>query len=156
MAPDQILDRELLRFTFCGTIIASFFAVLVAGGTIKEIISPAGEQIATTVLALSAVSSFSYLLCVASFLKYRSIGRVDQFIITRKVAGFFYDAGVNVFGIYFFVLLAQFILVRLLHITSIWWLIVGYLFGSGLIYLIALLAWAAIRRLIEAVYDVRH
>ncbi len=148
-----LIEKELLRFTFCGIIIASFFADLAAGKEVQRWLSPSGSQIATTVLALSAGLSFAYLLSVASRLKYKSPRQVDRFPLSAKVTRFCYDASVNVFGVYLLVLLTQYVADRLLHLKFTWILLPVYVVLSSIIYFVTRVAWALAQRLIEYYYD---
>lgn len=146
-------DKELLRFTFCGIVIASFFADVVATRDLNNLITPSGSHIATTVLGLSAGLSFAYLLSVASWLKYKSPRKVDQFVLSSKVTRFFYDTAVNVFGIYLLALVSQYVINNWLHLGFSWYLLPAYLILTSIIYVIARLLWFLVRGLIEYYYD---
>jgi hypothetical protein len=146
-------DKEILRFTFCGIVIASFFADVVATKDLNNLITSSGSHVATTVLGLSAGLSFAYLLSVASWLKYKSPRKVDQFVLSAKVTRFFYDTAVNVFGIYLLVLVSQYVINHWLHIHFIWYLLPAYIVLTSVIYAVARLLWFLIRGLIEYYYD---
>ncbi|HSX02513.1 MAG TPA: hypothetical protein VLI05_04340 [Candidatus Saccharimonadia bacterium] len=148
-----IFDKEILRFTFCGIVIASFFAALTAGTSLRDLLSPYGSQVATTVLGLAAALSFAYLLSVASWLKYKSPRKVDRFTLSAKVTRFFYDMTVNVFGIYVLVLLSQFVITRWLHLGFLWYLLPLYVVVSSGLYVVARFGWFLVRGLIEYYYD---
>jgi hypothetical protein len=150
---EPTIEHELLRLTFCGIVIASFFAALAAGGNLRAFLSPSGTDIATTVLGLSAGFAFAYLVSVASALKYQAPRRVDRFPLSQKVSQFFYDASINIFGIYFLALLVEWIATHLLDLpdTPLVWPLYIVLFS--LTYVIARVVWALAQRGIEAYYD---
>lgn len=142
-------EQELLRLTFCSIVIASFFAALIAGPTLKDFLSPTGSNIATTVLALSAAFAFAYLLSVAASLKFQNPRRVDRFVLNETVAHYFYDLSINVFGIYILVLLVEWLDAHFLHLSGTVWLWPLYIVLFSVTYFVARLAWAGLLRGIE-------
>src|SRR4051812_29833690 len=87
----SIMEKELLRFTFCGIILASFFATLAGRASLETVLGRYGTNLAGSFLGLSAAFSFAYILSVASWLKYRSPRRIDRFPMRPKLTQFFYD-----------------------------------------------------------------
>jgi hypothetical protein len=146
-------EHELLRLTFCSIVIASFFAALTVGRDLKLLLSPAGTNAATVLLGLSAAFAFAYLLSVASALKYQSPRRIDRFPLSAKVSQFFYDASINVFGVYVLFMLVVWLDAHMLHLpnTPLVWPIYAVLFSAT--YIVARLVWALCQRLIEWKYD---
>ncbi|HEY2004773.1 MAG TPA: hypothetical protein VGH44_06715 [Candidatus Saccharimonadia bacterium] len=147
------LDQELLRITFCGIVIATFFAALSATHNLGAFLSPTGTGAATTVLGLSAGLGFAYLLSVASALKYQGRRYVDRFPLSAKVSQFFYDASINIFGVYFLVLLVEWIDAHLLHIGRTIYLWPLYLVLFSFTYVVARVVWALAQIAIEYYYD---
>jgi drug/metabolite transporter (DMT)-like permease len=150
------VEQELLRLTFCGIVIASFFAVMGASRDLNNLLSPSGTNIGKTVLGLSAGFAFAYLVSVAAALKYRNPSKVDRFPISIKASQFFYDTSINVFGIYFLVLLVQWLDAHLLHLpnTILVWPI--YLLLFSVIYAVARVAWVFAQRGIEWHYELAN
>jgi hypothetical protein len=135
-------NQELLRLTFCGIVIASFFAALGAGHNLKGLLNPSGTDAATTVLGLSAAFGFAYLISVAAALKYQGARYVDRFPLNDISAQFFYDTSINIFGIYFLALAVEWIDAHLLHLPHAWymWPVLLALFSAT--YFVARVAWA--------------
>jgi hypothetical protein len=142
-------DHELLRLTFCSIVIASFFAVLTVGRDLTAYLSPAGTDAATILLGLSAGFAFAYLLSVASALKYQSPRRIDRFPLSAKVSQFFYDASINVFGVYVLFMLVVWLDSHFLHLpnTPFVWPLYAVIFSVT--YFIARVVWAVCQRAIE-------
>lgn len=147
------LDQEMLRLTFCGIVIATFFAALAANHQLKSFLSPSGTGIATTVLGLSAGLAFAYLISVASALKYQGQRYVDRFPLSAKVTQFFYDGSINIFGVYFLVLLVEWLDTHLLHLSRTIYLWPLYIVLFSLTYIVARIAWALAQIAIEYYYD---
>lgn len=147
------IDQELLRLTFCGIVIATFFAALASTRELKAFLSPSGTGIATTVLGLSAAFAFAYLISVASALKYQGQRYVDRFPLSAKVAQFFYDGSINIFGVYFLVLLVEWLDARFFHLSSSIFLWPLYVVLFSLTYIVARIAWALAQIAIEYYYD---
>ena len=146
------MHEEALRLTFCGIVIATFFAALSAGTDLKAVLSPSGTSAAITVLGLGAAFAFAYVVSAASAVKYQSPRQVDRFPLSEKVSHFFYDASINVFGIYALVLVVEWV-TRQLHLPRTLVLIPLYLAIFSLTYFIARLVWAGAQRIIEWQYD---
>ncbi len=105
------------------------------------------------VLGLSAGFGFAYFLSVAAALKYQGKRHVDRFPLSIKVSQFFYDASINIFGVYFLVLMVETVNAHLLHLPNpIWvWPIYAVLFS--VIYLVARVVWALAQNAIEYYYE---
>jgi hypothetical protein len=146
-------NQELLRLTFCGIVIASFFAALGAGHSLKGLLSPSGTNAATTVLGLSAAFGFAYLISVAAALKYQGAHYVDRFPLNDKSSQFFYDTSINIFGIYFLALAVEWIDAHLLHLPPTWytWPVLLVLFSAT--YFVARIIWAIAQVGIEWHYE---
>ena len=155
MTDQNALDRELLRFTFCSIIIAAFLAGVAAGSDLRTLINPGNTQLALVVLGLSAGFAFAYVLSVAAHLKYQSRGKIDRFPVPISAGKFFYDASINIFGFYFIVLAAQWITAHLFHSHAVWSVLLVVVFGSGIIYLLALPVWLLAMQTISKIYDAR-
>ena len=147
------IDQELLRITFCGIVIATFFAALAANHELRSFLSPSGTGIATTVLGLSAGFAFAYLISVASALKYQGQRHVDRFPLSAKVAQFFYDGSINIFGVYFLVLLVEWIDSHILHLSRTIYLWPLYIVLFSLTYIAARIVWALAQIGIEYYYE---
>lgn len=155
MNEPQALDRELLRFTFCSIVIAAFLAGLAAGRDLRSLINPGSTELALIVLGLSAGFAFAYVLSVAAHLKYQGRDHIDRFVIPGSVGRFFYDTSINIFGFYFIVLAAQWVTANLFHQHQVWVVALVVIFGSGIIYLIAIPLWLIVMRTITKLYDAR-
>jgi hypothetical protein len=150
------VEQELLRLTFCGIVIASFFAVMTANRNLGNLLSPSGINAGKTVLGLSAGFAFAYLVSVASALKYRNLRKVDRFPLSPTSSQFFYDTSINVFGIYFLVLLVEWLdahLLRLPHTVFVWPI---YLVLFSMMYFLARVAWAVAQKGIEWQYEIAN
>ena len=115
--------------------------------------SPSGTGIATTVLGLSAGFAFAYLISVASALKYQGQRHVDRFPLRAKVAQFFYDGSINIFGVYFLVLLVEGVDSHFLHLSRTVYLWPLYVVLFSLTYIAARIVWALAQIAIEYYYD---
>jgi hypothetical protein len=146
------LNEELLRLTFCATIIATFFASLAADHNLKNLLTPTGLNAAAVVLGLSAAFSFAYFLSVAAALKYQGKRHVDRFPLNVKVSQFFYDASINIFGVYFLVLLVEAVNAHFLHLPNEIWVWPVYVVMFSIIYIVARVAWALAQNAIEYYY----
>jgi hypothetical protein len=151
--PSNHFEQELLRLTFCSIVIASFLAALGAGHDLKNFLSPSGTTLTITLLAVSAGFSFAYLLGVASALKYQAPRQIDRFPLSPKVTHYFYDASINVFGIYVLVLLVGWLNVHILRLPGTVWYWPVYLVLASIVYTVARLVWALAQQVIEWHYD---
>jgi hypothetical protein len=149
-------DQELLRLTFCGIVVATFFAALVANHDLRNLLSPGGSNIATTVLGLSAALAFVYLLSVAAALKYQAPSRIDRFPIHARTAQFFYDASINVYGVYLLVLAVQWIDHHYLHLPQTVFILPVYIVIFSVSYFVARVAWALVQAGIEYYYEFQN
>jgi hypothetical protein len=156
--PDRQIrhDPELLRLTFCGIVVATFFAALVANQDLRNLLSPGGSNIATTVLGLSAMLAFIYLLSVAAALKYQAPNRIDRFPIHTRTAQFFYDASINVYGVYLLVLAVQYLDRHFLHLPQTIFILPVYLVLFSICYFVARVIWALAQRGIEYYYEFQN
>ncbi|HUD11329.1 MAG TPA: hypothetical protein VMS08_02885 [Candidatus Saccharimonadia bacterium] len=136
--------------------IASFFEALAARHNLKSILSPSSTNAGSTVLGLSAAFAFAYLISVAAALKYQNPRKVDRFPLSPKASQFFYDTSINIFGIYFLVLLVEWLDAHDLHLphTVFVWPIYVVLFS--ITYLVARVVWAYAQRGIEWQYDLAN
>jgi hypothetical protein len=73
--------------------------------------------------------------------------------LSAKVSQFFYDASINVFGVYVLFMLVVWLDAHMLHLpnTPLVWPIYAVLFSAT--YIVARLVWALCQRLIEWQYD---
>lgn len=149
----NIFERELLRLTFSGIILASFMGALSLNKDASHLLNFSTANIAVKVLGISAIFSFLYLLSVAASLKYRSPSKIDQFSLTPKVMAFFYDTSINIFGLYLIAWVAE----RIFHNAFHWNLTLAlapvFLVIFSVSYFVARVLWVYVRRLIERYYD---
>ena len=144
---DRHLLRETLRFTFCAVILASFFGAL----NLKSLSNPA-THLALEILGVSAGFSFLYLLSVAAALKYKNPMRIDRFILSKKVTGFFYDTSINVFGLALIVWVTEKI-IQWFGLNVTFKVIPLFIVLFSTVYFFMRVIWALLRRLIEYYYE---
>jgi hypothetical protein len=149
-------EQELLRLTFCSIVVASFFAALVSNHDLRNLLSPGGSNIATTVLGLSAALAFVYLLSVAAALKYQAPNRIDRFLILPHTAQFFYDASINIYGVYLLALLVQWLDLKFLQLPHTILLLPVYLVLFSFCYFVARVVWVIAQRAIELYYEYQN
>lgn len=147
------IEHEFLRLTFCGIIIASFFAIFAAGTELKGLLSSGAANTAVILIGLSAAFSFVYLLSVAASVKFQGPRQVDRFPMSVKASHFFYDASINVFGVYVLFVVVAWIDSHFLHLppSPYFWPLYVALFSAA--YFVARVMWAVCQRLIEWQYD---